>query len=116
MIRINRKPVFLSRRFNDKQKPSIPPPRPGCSPVSRYQGKRISGVAERRQYVLYNGFLGANQPIILDKAQVVTGTSIGIALYPDDGEDMDQLIKLADEAMYRIKKSGKNGFSFIHTA
>lgn len=47
---------------------------------------------------------------------MLEGCHVGIALYPDDGEDMDQLIKLADEAMYRIKKSGKNGFSFIHTA
>lgn len=55
-----------------------------------------------------------SQPIIFNKAQVVTGTSIGIALYPDDSEDMDQLIKLADEAMYRVKKSSKNAFCFIN--
>ncbi len=56
-----------------------------------------------------------SQPIIFDGEQAVVGTSIGIALYPDDGEEMKQLIKDADEAMYRIKKAGKNGFCFINT-
>jgi diguanylate cyclase len=55
-----------------------------------------------------------SRPIIFDRGQAVVGTSIGIALYPDDGEDMDLLIKKADEAMYRIKKAGKNGFFFIN--
>jgi len=44
--------------------------------------------------------------------EAVVGASIGIALYPSDSDDMDQLIKKADEAMYRIKKAGKNGFGF----
>jgi diguanylate cyclase (GGDEF)-like protein/PAS domain S-box-containing protein len=35
------------------------------------------------------------------------GASIGISLFPRDGEDIDQLIKLADEAMYKVKASGK---------
>ena len=37
--------------------------------------------------------------------------SLGIALYPDHGEDMDTLIKHADLAMYSIKGSGKNGLT-----
>jgi len=56
-----------------------------------------------------------SQPIIFDKGQAAVGTSIGIALYPHDGEDMDLLINKADEAMYRIKKAGKNGFCLINT-
>jgi diguanylate cyclase (GGDEF)-like protein/PAS domain S-box-containing protein len=56
-----------------------------------------------------------SQPIIFNRKQAVVGISIGIALYPDDDEDMNQLIKKADEAMYRIKKAGKNGFCFINT-
>jgi len=57
-----------------------------------------------------------SKPIIFGREQAVVGTSIGIALYPDDGEDMDELVKLADKAMYRIKKAGKNGFCFINTS
>jgi diguanylate cyclase (GGDEF)-like protein/PAS domain S-box-containing protein len=56
-----------------------------------------------------------SQPIIFNGQQAVVGASIGIALYPDDGEGMDLLIKKADEAMYRIKKASKNGFCFANT-
>ena len=39
--------------------------------------------------------------------------SVGIAMYPEHGEDSDTLIRHADEAMYLIKKTpGKNGFHF----
>lgn len=55
-----------------------------------------------------------SQPVIFNGRKTVVGTSIGIALYPDHGKDKDQLIKLADEAMYRIKNSGKNGYSFAN--
>ncbi|MFA9558226.1 PAS domain S-box protein [Evansella sp. AB-rgal1] len=37
--------------------------------------------------------------------------SIGIAMYPKDGEEIDTLIKVADEALYDAKKRGKNMFS-----
>jgi diguanylate cyclase (GGDEF)-like protein/PAS domain S-box-containing protein len=54
-----------------------------------------------------------SQPIIFSGRQAAISASIGIALFPDDHTDMDQLIKKADEAMYRVKKTGKNGFCFI---
>lgn len=38
--------------------------------------------------------------------------SIGIALFPDDGADSESLIKAADKSMYKVKKSGKNGYQF----
>jgi len=52
------------------------------------------------------------QPIMIDTKQIVVGVSIGIALFPDHSEDKEQLLELADEAMYMIKKSGKNGYRF----
>ncbi len=42
----------------------------------------------------------------------VTG-SMGIAIYPDDGEDIDSLLKHSDMAMYHAKQSGKNNFQFF---
>jgi diguanylate cyclase (GGDEF)-like protein len=40
------------------------------------------------------------------------GASIGGAVYPDDGETMDEISKAADIAMYRVKHAGRNDFRF----
>ena len=53
-----------------------------------------------------------SQPIMINGRQAVVSASIGIALYPDHGQEIDQLIKEADDAMYRIKNTGKNEFGF----
>lgn len=39
--------------------------------------------------------------------------SIGIALYPDDGQDIDELFKHADQALYVAKGTGRNRFSYF---
>jgi diguanylate cyclase (GGDEF)-like protein len=56
------------------------------------------------------GFIA--QPIPFKGELIKVGVSIGIALFPRDDDNPDGLIKLADEAMYEVKKSGKNGFRF----
>jgi diguanylate cyclase (GGDEF)-like protein/PAS domain S-box-containing protein len=53
-----------------------------------------------------------SKPFLLAEASVNVGASVGIAIFPEDGEHMEQLIKRADEAMYRVKTSGKNDFFF----
>ena len=53
-----------------------------------------------------------SQPIDLNGKQATVGASIGIALFPDHGDDAESLIKQADKAMYVIKYSGKNGYTF----
>lgn len=40
------------------------------------------------------------------------GGSIGVASYPSDAGDVEQLINCADDAMYQVKKGGKNNFAF----
>src|SRR5208337_3722335 len=55
-----------------------------------------------------------SQPIDLDGKRATVGASIGIALYPEHGDDVDSLIKQADKAMYVIKNSGKNGYTFVN--
>jgi len=52
------------------------------------------------------------QPINLNDRQVLVGASVGIALFPADGSDVDGLVKAADAAMYEVKRAGKNGFRF----
>ncbi|MEH6470365.1 MAG: diguanylate cyclase [Halopseudomonas sp.] len=51
-------------------------------------------------------------PFKLDARQAQIGISIGIALYPEHGDNADQLIKKADKAMYRVKRQGKNNLLF----
>ena len=48
-------------------------------------------------------------PISVRGEQVQTGLSIGLALYPDDGSDPDQLHSAADRAMYAAKRAARNG-------
>lgn len=45
--------------------------------------------------------------------QLRVGCSLGVALYPADGDTADVLINLADRAMYRIKHGSKNGYAFV---
>jgi diguanylate cyclase (GGDEF)-like protein/PAS domain S-box-containing protein len=55
------------------------------------------------------------QPFYVDGHQLYVSASIGIALYPQDGTNMDNLIKHADVAMYHVKGLGKNGYQFYST-
>jgi diguanylate cyclase (GGDEF)-like protein/PAS domain S-box-containing protein len=51
-------------------------------------------------------------PFDLEGHQTYVSASIGIALFPGDGEDPDALIKNADTAMYRAKEQGRDGYQF----
>jgi diguanylate cyclase (GGDEF)-like protein/PAS domain S-box-containing protein len=51
-------------------------------------------------------------PVDLQGQQVYITTSIGISIYPDDGNDGQELIKNADTAMYRAKDKGRNTYEF----
>jgi EAL domain-containing protein (putative c-di-GMP-specific phosphodiesterase class I) len=51
-------------------------------------------------------------PINLEGMSFTVTSSIGIALFPDDGTNMDDLIKNADSAMYHVKERGRSGFRF----
>ncbi|MDH3355495.1 MAG: diguanylate cyclase [Chromatiales bacterium] len=51
-----------------------------------------------------------NQPIECEDLKLHVGISIGISFYPNDGEEPDQLVSLADDAMYQAKHAGKNHY------
>ncbi len=55
-------------------------------------------------------------PFALAKHELFVTTSIGISLYPPDGEDMDVLLQHADTAMYRAKERARNTFQFYAPA
>ncbi len=52
------------------------------------------------------------QPLLLDGHQILATLSIGIALYPQDGETSEDLLKHADLAMYTAKRTGKNTIAY----
>jgi diguanylate cyclase (GGDEF)-like protein len=53
-----------------------------------------------------------SEPYILGLHEIFVTVSIGIAVYPFDGRDMDTLIKHADVAMYQAKKQGRNNYQY----
>jgi diguanylate cyclase (GGDEF)-like protein len=52
-------------------------------------------------------------PFVLDSHQVVIGTSVGIAVAPNDGREADDLLKKADLALYRAKSDGRGAYRFF---
>jgi diguanylate cyclase (GGDEF)-like protein/PAS domain S-box-containing protein len=50
------------------------------------------------------------EPFVHDVHELHITTSIGIAIYPDDGEDTDTLLKHSDIAMYQAKQKGRNNY------
>ncbi len=52
------------------------------------------------------------EPVSLNGVEIIPGVSIGVAMAPRDGEDLNTLIRKADMAMYRAKQSGRNQFCF----
>jgi diguanylate cyclase (GGDEF)-like protein/PAS domain S-box-containing protein len=59
-----------------------------------------------------NLLLLALRPVRIAGQQCRVTASIGIAMYPDDAQDVTSLLRNADMAMYRAKEEGKNGFQF----
>ena len=72
----------------------------------------LTGIKES---VNYEGFAQKiieelNKDFVINHNVMNVGASIGVANYPEHGEDLETLINNADNAMYRAKKSGKNTF------
>ncbi|EPD52296.1 EAL domain-containing protein [Paenisporosarcina sp. FSL H8-0542] len=55
------------------------------------------------------------KPFFLQNLEFHVSTSIGIALYPNDGSDINTLFLHADTAMYRAKDQGKNGYCIYNS-
>ena len=53
------------------------------------------------------------QPVVLLENKVSIGASVGIALYPNDADDCNSLLRHADVAMYHAKQLGRNTFQFF---
>lgn len=91
------------------------------SETSKYTIARLGG---DEFTLILNGISGANdvtrvarrilhevaRPLHVANHDIYTSASIGIALYPYDGEDVETLVKNADAAMYHAKEKGRNNF------
>jgi diguanylate cyclase (GGDEF)-like protein/PAS domain S-box-containing protein len=56
------------------------------------------------------------QPFNLEGHQLHISSSIGIALYPQNGEDAETLLRNADASLYRVKQQGRNNYQFYTAA
>jgi diguanylate cyclase (GGDEF)-like protein len=70
---------------------------------------RVEDSAEAAGKIL-NAF---QQPFICGSHKIISSTSIGIAIYPDDCQDTDSLLKNADVAMYYVKAHGRNSYKLF---
>ena len=57
----------------------------------------------------------ASNPVKLDNRELYVGASIGVAVYPENGVTVGELLKHADTAMYRAKEQGRNRICFYST-
>jgi diguanylate cyclase (GGDEF)-like protein/PAS domain S-box-containing protein len=90
----------------------------GVDTVSRHGGDEfvvmladIGGVGQAA-HIATNIMLALAQPYRIDDFEFAITASIGISIYPDDGDDIETLIRNADTAMYHAKESGRNSYQF----
>lgn len=69
----------------------------------------MQGAAQVAQKILHT----VSEPCQIEQFDLAVTASIGIAMYPDNGVDIDSLFKSADNAMYRAKQAGRNAYRFF---
>ncbi|MEF3245133.1 MAG: diguanylate cyclase [Caldisericaceae bacterium] len=74
-----------------------------CSGIGKFED--IVGIALK----ILNQFM---EPIKIDDREISIGINIGITVYPDDGAELDDLIRKGDISMYKAKANGVNNFVF----
>jgi diguanylate cyclase (GGDEF)-like protein/PAS domain S-box-containing protein len=70
-------------------------------------GRNSAAAAAERVLSLFS------RPFTIDGRKTYSSASVGIAIYPDDGPDVESIFKCADTAMYHAKNEGKSNFRFF---
>ncbi|MBX2859007.1 MAG: EAL domain-containing protein [Cellvibrionaceae bacterium] len=70
------------------------------------QSEDVENIAQKLLYLLA-------EPVDIQGYEIAATASIGISVFPNDGDSIDQLLKHADAAMYRAKAAGKNRYQFF---
>ncbi len=90
-----------------------------CDTLTRYGGDEFTLLLDRvddmgKLTVLAQRLLDSFiEPIVIEQHTLHISVSIGISIWPDDGEDSEALLAKADTAMYQAKKQGRNRFEFF---
>jgi diguanylate cyclase (GGDEF)-like protein/PAS domain S-box-containing protein len=91
----------------------------GVDTVSRQGGDEfliiladIGGV-DQAAHVASTVLHAVSQVYLINGYELHVSASIGVSIYPSDGDDIDTLVKNADIAMYHAKESGRNSFQFF---
>ncbi|WP_198341802.1 putative bifunctional diguanylate cyclase/phosphodiesterase [Oceanisphaera avium] len=91
----------------------------GCDAVARLGGDEFvllfSGLNSKQECdsILQRVKKVICEPVILDEGVVTISASIGVALYPQDADEAELLLRYADQAMYQAKAQGKNDYVFF---
>jgi diguanylate cyclase (GGDEF)-like protein/PAS domain S-box-containing protein len=89
-----------------------------CDTMARHGGDEfvaiVSDLADEAALITWMERVRAaiSEPVMLDGTELYVGCSMGASLFPQDGEDVETLLKKADLAMYRAKDMGRNTFQF----
>jgi len=90
----------------------------GVDTVARYGGDEFvlimgeQASSEDTRHMLERVLATIQAPLTLEGHDLRINCSIGVSIYPDDAQDLDGLLRVADVAMYHAKKSGKGQYHF----
>jgi diguanylate cyclase (GGDEF)-like protein/PAS domain S-box-containing protein len=78
----------------------------------------LADLADRRSaaFVAQKVLEAVRHPVTIDEHELYVTTSIGIAVFPDEGTDAESLLKNADRAMYGAKELGRDNYQFAAAA
>lgn len=106
--------VEISRRFESCMRDN--------DTVARLGGDEFAIVLQDLEYsedydiALKRILMAAESPLVIENQSVTVSASIGVTLVPQDGSDVDMLLRHADHAMYQAKQAGKGQYHLFSSS